>query len=207
MVFEMLYLDVILSISIVWVVAVISPGPNFFLVVYTAVKGSKSMSIFTIMGIVTGTFVWSLLGFLGIALIFSTFPLIYFYLKILGGIYLIGIGVKLLSRKEKHVSDISSRHRSALSCFLAGFLTNVLNPKTVVFITSMYAATIPVNASLAIGLICVATLCIISGLWYSLVSVIFFNESARRLYLREKGKIEAIAGTIFIGFGLKLAIL
>lgn len=202
----MVDINILLAVSVIWAVAVITPGPNFFITVHTAVGTSRKLSIFTVMGIVAGTLVWSLSGYLGISILFKTVPILYFSLKIIGGLYLINVGFKLLFRRKNELKSDTGKYNSAISCFRLGLLTNLLNPKTAAFMTSLFAATIPANPSIEIGVLSVTIICLISALWYSLVSVIFSYEAAKRMYEKQKRRIEKIAGTIFIGFGLKLAI-
>ncbi len=64
--------------------------------------------------------------------------------------------------------------------FRMGFYTNILNPKTAAFVSSLYAASIPAGASLALGILCISTVWGISALWYCLVAVIFSGERQKR---------------------------
>jgi len=199
-------LNILVAVSVIWGVAAITPGPNFFITVHTAIDTTQRLSLFTVLGIVAGTLVWSISGYFGISLLFKAVPILYLSLKIIGGLYLVYIGINLMfKRKNQSENDIGKCH-SAASCFRLGLLTNLLNPKTAAFMTSLFAATIPPNASIKLGLICVILICSISAIWYSLVSTVFSYDIAKRLYDKQRRKLARIAGAIFIGFGLKLAI-
>jgi threonine/homoserine/homoserine lactone efflux protein len=133
--------------------------------------------------------------------------MLYISLKIIGGLYLVYVGFNLIiKRKKQSKSDIVKYH-SAISCFRLGLFTNLLNPKTAAFMTSLFAATIPPNASIELGVVIVMLICSISAIWYSIVSAAFSYDIAKKLYDKQKQKIEKVAGAIFVGFGLKLAIL
>ena len=199
-------LNVLIAVSVIWAVAAITPGPNFFITVHTAVGTSRKLSLFTVLGIVAGTLVWALSGYLGISILFKTVPMLYFSLKIIGGLYLIYVGVKLILNRKPKLKGSAGKYNSAISCFRLGLFTNLLNPKTAAFMTSLFAATIPANASIELGVLSVLTICLISTLWYSLVSVLFSYDAAKRVYEKQKRGIEQIAGALFIGFGLKLAL-
>jgi threonine/homoserine/homoserine lactone efflux protein len=196
--------NVLVAVSVIWALAAITPGPNFFITVYTAVDTNRRLSLFTVLGIVTGTFIWSVSGFLGISILFQSVPVVYFFLKIIGGLYLVYVGGNLLLKRKKQIRTQSGKSLSRIGCFRLGLLTNLLNPKTAAFITSLFAATIPAHASLELGFLCVALVCCISALWYSLVSTVFSYDRAKKIYEKQKQKIEKIAGAIFVGFGLKL---
>jgi threonine/homoserine/homoserine lactone efflux protein len=199
-------LNVLITVSVIWCVAATTPGPNFFITVHTAIGTTQRLSLYTVLGIVAGTLVWSISGYLGISLLFKTVPILYFSLKIIGGLYLLYIGFHLIFKGKNPSKNDIGKYHSAISCFRLGLLTNLLNPKTAAFITSLFAATIPPNASIELGVITVILICSISATWYSLVSAVFSYDIAKKLYEKQKQKIERIAGAIFIGFGLKLAI-
>ena len=195
-----------LTVAIIWAIAAVTPGPNFFITIQTAIGESYKKSVFTISGIVAGTFIWAISGYFGVTIIFKTVPLFYYCLKIIGGLYLIYLGANLLFRKKKaHFSCQNSNSLSSFHCFRQGALTNLLNPKTAAFMTSLFAAAIPPNHTLETGILSVALICFISALWYSLVATLFSKRIVRGVYENYKIVIERLAGVIFIFFGLKLA--
>ena len=154
------------------------------------------------MGIVFGTFIWAASGYFGLTIIFKTLPFFYYSLKIAGGLYLIYLGVKYMFSNKRHsVEKKYIKHSSARDHFLNGAFTNLLNPKTAAFITSLFAAAIPPNHSYQTGLLSIALICSISALWYSLVAIIFSREKVRKSYVNYKKYIEKIAGGIFVFFG------
>ncbi|SHO50831.1 LysE family translocator [Desulfopila aestuarii] len=198
-------LHVLAAVSVIWSVAAITPGPNFFITVHTAIGTNRKLSLFTVLGIVVGTLVWSVSGYFGISVLFKAAPMLYFSLKILGGLYLVYVGFSLMIKKKNQTEMNVGKCYSVLSCFRLGLLTNLLNPKTAAFMTSLFAATIPSNASIELGVACVILVCSISAIWYAAVSVIFSFDIAKRLYDLQRQKIEKVAGAIFVGFGIKLA--
>lgn len=202
----MMHLNILLTVSLIWVIAAITPGPNFFITVHTAVRKTRRLSFFTVFGIVAGTFVWAISGYLGVTITFKTVPILYYSLKTIGGLYLIYIGITLLICKNgNQISSQNNKSLSAVNCFRLGLFTNLLNPKTAAFMTSLFAATIPPDASVKSGIICVVLICSISAIWYSLVATIFSFKWAERAYVNSQKGIERVAGGIFILFGMKLA--
>lgn len=199
-------LNILVAVSVIWALAAITPGPNFFIAVHTAIDTSRRFSLFTVLGIVVGTLAWSLTGYLGISILFKTVPLLYVFLKIIGGLYLVYVGFNLIFKTKKQPKHSTNRYQSPSSCFRLGLLTNLLNPKTAAFMTSLFAATIPPDASIKLGVLSVLLICSISATWYTFVSIVFSHNIAKKLYEKQKLQIERLAGTIFIGFGLKLAI-
>ncbi|MBT8360081.1 MAG: LysE family transporter [Desulfobacterales bacterium] len=199
-------LSVLVAVSVIWAVAAITPGPNFFITVHTAIGTSRRLSLFTVLGIVAGTLVWSISGYLGISILFKTVPMLYFSLKIIGGLYLVYVGFTLIFTRKNQPKSETDRYHSPIDCFRLGLFTNLLNPKTAAFMTSLFAATIPPNAPIELGVLSVVLICSISAMWYSLVSAVFSYDIAKEIYEQQKQKIKKMAGAIFIGFGLKLSI-
>jgi threonine/homoserine/homoserine lactone efflux protein len=139
--------------------------------------------------------------------LFKTAPWIYLSLKLLGGTYLIYLGVKLIISNTR----AGSNHRVSFSTnidpiqgYKLGLLTNLSNPKTAAFVTSLFAATMPSNAPFWLGFMSVALMFLISILWYTSVAYVFSLDRFRSLYLKSRIWIERFAGAIFIGFGMKL---
>lgn len=198
---------ILLSVAILWGIAVITPGPTFFITVKTAIGQTRRSALFVVLGSSTGTILWGLSGFFGIALLFKTAPWIYLSLKLLGGTYLIYLGLKLIMSNTR----AGSNHRVSFSTnidpiqgYKLGLLTNLSNPKTAAFVTSLFAATMPSNAPFWLGFMSVALMSLISILWYTSVAYVFSLDRFRSLYLKSRIWIERFAGAIFIGFGMKL---
>lgn len=196
-----------LTVAFIWLFAAMTPGLNFFITIQMAMSGSYRESLCTVLGIVTGTFVWAVLGYEGLTIAFKVVPNLYYLLKIMGGLYLSYLGIRLLISHRKHGVDITKVSKITLkACFIKGLLTNVLNPKTALFIASLFAAAIPPNHSLQTGIISVLIMCSISMCWYMLVATLFSGVKVKHFYEVYKGVIEKVAGGMFVFFGLRLAL-
>ena len=65
---------ILLSVATIWLIAVNTPGLNFFITVRTAVAQSRRAALFVALGTSTGAILWGLSGYFGIALLFKTAP-------------------------------------------------------------------------------------------------------------------------------------
>lgn len=201
----MILTELILTTILIWTLAVITPGPNFFITAHTAIGDKRFFSYFTVLGIVTGTLLWAILGFMGISVIFSAVPWLYTGLKILGGGYLIYLGLNLLLSKKHTQSELfQSQFATAFHCFKLGFLTNLLNPKTAAFMTSLFAVTLPAEAGLEYAAVSIFIVCSISAIWYSLVVCLLAIPMLKSGYQNIRTYLEKAAGGIFIFYGVKL---
>lgn len=88
--------------------------------------------------------------------------------------------------------------------FLRGLLTNLANPKAVIYFGSVFSLFVgdDVGAGARLGIFA-----LILGetlLWFSLVAVVFALPAMRRGYQRLARWIDGVAGVLFAGFGINL---
>jgi threonine/homoserine/homoserine lactone efflux protein len=89
-------------------------------------------------------------------------------------------------------------------CYCKGLITNLSNPKTAMFITSLFASVLPKEPTIYCGFMIAALMVTISFVWYSLVVFIFSSHKFSDLYCKMQRWVEGFAGIIFIIFGVKL---
>ncbi len=87
---------------------------------------------------------------------------------------------------------------------VTGFLTSISNPKTALFVAALFAAILPRDAPLAVGLAAAAEMVAISLAWYSLVVCLLSTRAASAAYLRGRRWVDRGAGALFSGFGARL---
>ncbi|MEA1910382.1 MAG: LysE family transporter [Spirochaetota bacterium] len=197
----------LLSVISIWSIAVITPGPNFFITAQTSAIHSRLAGLFVVLGTCTGTIIWSLAGYFGITYLFIIAPWIYITLKITGGCYLLYLGIKLIFRSYKRNSvenNLKTDSQSFVKNWKIGLITNLANPKTAMFITSLFASSLPKEPKIMTGLIIVALMILISLSWYSFVVLIFSSAKLAGYFKRIQNKIDGFAGVIFVVFGAKL---
>ena len=200
----------LLSIALIWCLAAVTPGPNFFVVTRCALAGSRRAGLAAVLGTVCGTLVWGLAGWLGINALFAAAPVAYLTLKVVGGMYLTWLGFRLLvSALSRREVEMPAPPRSALTPAAAwrlGLVTNLANPKSVIFVASLFAATLPPDAPAHLGAAAVALMVTISGLWYLLIAFVFSRPQIVRGYRRIGRWIDAAVGIVFVLFGARLTL-
>ena len=75
------------SILIVHLVALMSPGPDFFFVTQTAVSRSRGEALAGAFGITLGATVWAGLALMGLQLIFERLAWLHQAMMVAGGLY------------------------------------------------------------------------------------------------------------------------
>ena len=195
------------SVISIWGVAVITPGPNLLITVQTTLNHSRLSGMFIVLGTCTGTIIWAFVGYFGITCLFTVVPWIYPSLKIGGGGYLIYLGIKSVISFYHPTAEVCQpqpKHQRLFNNWKTGLITNLSNPKTAMFITSIFATALPQEPSLSLGLMSVTLMTLISLLWYSVVVFLFSSNRISRHYGRAQNWIQGFAGAAFIVFGSKL---
>jgi threonine/homoserine/homoserine lactone efflux protein len=199
---------VLLTIALLWFATAVAPGPNFVVTTRTALLNDRLTGIQTALGIACGTVLWGLAGFFGIHALFVMAPWLYLALKIGGSAYLIVLGVQYLLHSFRREPPPTARLRpmSTHSAILLGMITSLANPQTALSTASLFAATLPPEPSLALGLGAVAVMTTVAIVWYSLVACVLTLRPAASAFTRMRRWIDRIAGLAFLAFGTKLAL-
>jgi RhtB (resistance to homoserine/threonine) family protein len=194
------------TIALVHMLAVMSPGPSFLITARTAVAQSRADGIKVALGLGAGSILWSAAALLGLNFLFHQFHWLFVGMKVAGALFLLWIAVQIF----RHAADPVAMNEGAAgrenrhSALLRGFLTQISNPKVVVFFGSIFIAMLPSEAPgwMIAALIAIVTMNEV--VWYSLVSLFFGSPPVRRFYLRVKRWIDRTTG-VFLGLlGLRL---
>ncbi len=182
------------------------------LVLSNAIAGGTKHGLATTVGVKAGTITHSLLAAIGVAAILLRFASFYTVLKTVGAAYLIVLGLltvyKSLSNNHAAATEESpTPNKSYLRCFTEGYLSNILNPKVVVFYVAVLPQFVGPGDPVFLTTAKLASIHIgVSFLW--LVSVSFFVGTARQWLTRPSVRrvIGAVSGLAIAAFGIRLAI-
>lgn len=193
------------TIGFVHLLAVMSPGPSFLVTARTAAVRSRADGVKVALGLGAGTIVWSAAALLGLNFLFHQFPWLFIGMKVAGALFLLWIALQIF----RHAADPVEMNEGARSedrhdPLLRGFLTQISNPKVVVFFGSVFVAILPseVPGWMIAALIAIVTMNEIA--WYSLVSLLFGSSPVRRFYLTAKRWIDRATGALLGFLGLRL---
>lgn len=188
----------------------LTPGLDTVLVLRNAAKGGASAGVMTSFGICSGLFVHGAISALGLSLILLQSAALFTLLKFAGALFLIYLGFQSLQaawRGEALVIDTGSAPTlSSLQAFRDGFLTNLLNPKLIVFYMLFLPQFIdPASTALGQSLLVAAIHFVQGMIWMS--GLAFAVHSARQLFARSSVSrlLNGCAGTLLVGFGIQLA--
>ena len=187
----------------------LSPGPDFFLILRNAVRYTFKTAVMTALGITAGITIHIALNLFGLAYVLKTSPWLFEALNLLGGAYLIYIGVKgLLSAKSsaKPSTTQQGKIESPLEAFREGFFTNILNPKCGLFFfgifTQIMGPLMPFWQKSSLALIFVLQ----SLIYWPLLVYLFKQRHVEKLLLRYSTLISGALSLILIAMGLRIAL-
>lgn len=187
--------------------AAMSPGANMLLVLRAAGLGRRE-GLVAAAGFWPAGVLWSAAGLAGLGAVIATMPWIETALRVVCGLYLgwIGIGMIRASLVPRVVAAGAGQRVSLRRLYLEGFITNLSNPKSIAYFTSVFAATGAFSLSLPMQAVAVLLLPTIGFCWYGLLALTASSGPTRRLIGSSGPWLQRIAGTVMIALGVRLLV-
>ena len=189
-----------LTVALVHLLAVASPGPDFAVMLRQALCQNRRNALLTAFGIGAGILVHVCYSLLGIGLIIQQSVLMFSILKVLGALYLTWIAVQCLKARVGGVY-VQAGPRAAQSSFAAlrlGFLTNALNPKATLFFVSLFSVVISPGTPVALQAGYGLYMAIATGFWFALVAVFFTLPQVRKGFNRFGHWLDRLMGGVLL---------
>ena len=187
----------------------LTPGPDTVYILGRSIAQGREAGVASAFGISVGSIFHTCAAALGLSAILATSALAFGTIKLLGGAYLIFLGIKMILDRRKQLSLPSSfRRRTTIAAFRQGILTNILNPKVALFFLAFLpqfidpASSAKVPAFILLGLTFVTT-----GTIWCLILAWFASAFSERLRANETISqwLNRTAGALFIFLGIRLA--
>ena len=191
-----------LTIAILHFFAVSSPGPDYIIVTRQSIRSGRSAALFTSLGIAFGILVHSFAAMTGLTYIISSNPFIFLCLKILAAFYLMYLGFISIFKS----SSISHSSKDSLYSFRIGFITNVLNPKAILFFVTVFSIVLDSATSLILLAFYGSYMAVATFIWFSLVAYLFTNPEMVRKYSDFLAKFEKILGCVLLFIAFQILI-
>jgi RhtB (resistance to homoserine/threonine) family protein len=187
----------------------LTPGPDTLYILGRTIVQGREAGIASAFGISLGSIFHTCAAALGLSAILATSAIAFGSIKLLGGAYLIFLGLKMIFERSGQLSLPSNfRRRTTAAAFRQGVLTNVLNPKVALFFLAFLpqfidpASGTKVFAFLFLGLTFVTT-----GTIWCLILAWFASAFSNRLRTNETVAqwLNRTAGALFVFLGMRLA--
>jgi threonine/homoserine/homoserine lactone efflux protein len=180
------YLLSLLSIGLVQLLAVISPGPSFLITARTAVARSRTDGVKVALGLGAGTVVWAVAALLGLNVLFRALPPLFMAMKIVGALFLLWVAFQIFRHAADPIAFDGPKGEAVSNPFMKGFLTQISNPKVAVFFGSIFIAMLPAQVPLWMTLALVVIVTCNEVWWYSVVALFFGSGRVRQFYIGAK---------------------
>lgn len=188
-------------------IVTLSPGPNVLLVIKNAVKYGYREALLTILSNLFCQLLIIIAVAFGAGTLLEKSPMMFFVLKLLGGVYLIYLGIVGLAKKstsspQKARGVNSSTHFSYHKLCKEAFFVSSSNPKTVIFLSAFLPQFLSKNTSVGWQFtIMYLTICVIVASVHLMYSYIAKNISMKWSSLKGKNLISKITNSAYIAFG------
>ncbi|UPF03355.1 LysE family translocator [Pseudomonas mosselii] len=197
----------LIAVALFTLLAVISPGADFAMVTRSSYAQGRKAGLAAAVGISLGVQVHVLYTVFGIAVIISQSPTLFVAMKVVGAGYLVYLGYKSLTNTTRiSLEGLAHSKASVASALRTGFLTNALNPKTMLFVVSAYTQVVQPGSPLALDFAYGAFMSFAHWVWFSLVAVFFSNHLLRRAMIERQVVVDRVIGVALIGLGLAVVV-
>ncbi|MFJ9804099.1 LysE family translocator [Streptomyces wuyuanensis] len=197
----------VIAVAVITVLAVISPGADFAMTVRNSYLYGSTAGLLAAAGISLGVLVHVAYTMLGVGLLVSRSPAAFTVMKLVGALYLVYIGVRTFTARTRLDIDLSGPGGlSRGQALRTGFLTNALNPKTMLFVVSTYTQVVTAGTPLAQRIGYGLFMSLAHLVWFSLAALCFSHETLRARMLSRQAVLNRVIGSVLVGLGVALAL-
>ena len=201
-------LTLIATVTIVHLLVLISPGPDFIVACRNAIQYSRKIGLWTAVGFGIGVSVHLSFAFFGLTWVVSQSDALFTVVKYLGAVYLIYLGVSSFFSKNSKIKLTKDQNSHKIKWFEAirmGLLTNLMNPKASLFFLSLF--TIVVGPGVGPTVLAILGFILVSStvLWFSLVAVFLTHEKIQHWFVGYQKELNWLFGVILIIIGIRIA--
>lgn len=195
----------LLAVATLTVLAVISPGADFAMVTRNSLLHGRPAGLLASLGVALGVQLHVLYTMLGVGLVLRHSPQAMGAIRLAGAVYLVWVGWSTFRARPAADGATAATGLTAWQAVRTGFFTNALNPKTTLFVLSVYTQVVgagtPLPVQVAYGLF-------MSGahlVWFAAVAVVFSQAALRARLLQRQQQVNRVIGAVLMALGLWLA--
>ena len=191
----------VLELLLVFILGLISPGPDFAVVSARASQYGRRAGVWTALGIASGVWVLVFGCCFGLQSIFTTYPELTSYMQFFGALFLGYLGLKALFKTQRLQSNALAQSGLSNKHWLTGFLTNVTNVKAILFISSVLSQKSEYLQTVDHVLLITCLITVGTFIWFGFIAFLFSIRSGARVQ-----KIQAYVPKVMGVFLLYLAV-
>ena len=201
------------KVALAHLLAVVSPGPDFAVVLRQSLTHGRRTAIWTSVGVGTAILLHVGYSLLGLGLLIQSSEVWFALVKYAGAGYIAWLGLQSLRVKPRTESEVFAGRGEAgavglptsRAAFVTGFVTNALNPKATLFFVSLFVMVVSPQTPKLVQLGYGVWMALGTMAWFSLVAVFFTREDVRRGFLRLGHWIDRVLGVVCLALAGSLA--
>jgi len=200
-----------LEIFLIGLLAGMSPGPDFFIVMKNSLAYGKKIGIASAIGVSTALLIHASYTILGFAIVLQKYIYVFKVIQIAGACYLAYLGILAIrstfSGKEIdfEYSKTLGDNKTFLQGFKNGFLCNVLNPKAFLFFLSIFSQFITPDTPTWVEWIYGLEVILAVGGWFVILSVMSSSSYFRQTYQKCRNWLDRFFGGLLLYFAYKIS--
>jgi threonine/homoserine/homoserine lactone efflux protein len=194
-------LTTLLTVFGIFVPALILPGPDFVAVVRSAMTNGATSGLLTTTGVSLGLGFYATLSLFGLSALLVEYQWLTWTTRLLGGLYLIYLGIRLVRARPMAIGDDDQRRPMRGNPALFGFLVTLTNPKAIVLFASVFATAVTGATPGWLMALMIALVVLSALVWYSIVALFMASAPVIRRFATARHWIERLAGVCFIAIG------
>jgi len=187
------------SAALAHLLAVMSPGPDTAIIFHQSFARGRAQGILTAVGIGFGIFIHCLFAISGITLLIYSSEEAKFFIKCLGSLYLLYLGISFFISKKSSKSDETKVIFK--NPFVIGLVTNLLNIKAFLFTVSLFSF-INLDPSSLMSIIYLLYFPLITAAWFSFVTYALTHRSMGDIFNKHSDNIQFASSAFIAGLGL-----
>jgi RhtB (resistance to homoserine/threonine) family protein len=187
--------------------AAAAPGPDFLMVTQQTLSNGKKAGLFCSFGIALGLSVHITYSAFGLAAVIANSVNALLVIKMLGGSYLIYLGIKGVRSRPKKLENIPSaeiKAGSSLKSIGIGFFCNALNPKAPIYFVSLFTIVLSPNMPLHVIVIYGLWIMFLQFTWFAFVATILATPLISKRFRRFGHYVDRMMGGAMILLGVKV---
>ena len=186
-----------------------SPGPDMLLIASRSVSQGRRAGFATLAGIQVGTYCHAFAAALGLSQLFAAVPIAYDAVRYAGACYLLFLAWQAFrSTGGPDATADDGADQSTPAMFRQGLVTNLLNPKMVLFVLALFPQFVrPDAGSVLVPFLVLAT--VLNGIGLIVNGVVILLAGRVRQAMQSRGGRrwpQMLLGTVFAGLALRLAL-
>lgn len=186
-----------------------TPGPDMLLIASSSVSQGKRAGFATLAGIMVGTYCHALAAALGLSQLLLRLPFAFDLLRLAGAAYLLYLASKTFRSKATAFSPNAAMSKiSAKQALLRGLLTNLFNPKMMLFVLALFPQFVkPEAGAVAVQIMLLATVLNLIGLMVNGVVIFAAGKLSTLRSDRPSPWPQYLLSLVFAGLAARLMML